>query len=122
MINHPNHINFVKAIYKQGVFKPVEPIPDLFDDQPVQLQIWPVPQEESAVLETPDELGHADNREWAALSAWEQQGRRDPVSTPEEEMARIQWVEDNFASIPLPSDQALEIAMADWLAEENLTL
>jgi len=33
----------------------------------------------------------------------------------EDEALRVQWVLDNWAVIPMPSDQALEIATVDWL-------
>jgi hypothetical protein len=122
MIHNGKSANVIKAIYKHGVFEPVEPIQGLFDDQPVQLQIWPVPVEEVAFPEILEELDIAEDREWAALSTREQQGRRVSILTPEEEMSRFQWVQAHWASICLPSDQALEIATADWLSEENLNL
>lgn len=64
----------------------------------------------------------ADDHEWADLSSWAQQGQRVPSLTLDEELARTQWVQANWASIRLPDEQALEIATANWLAEENLDL
>jgi hypothetical protein len=122
MINDGIRSNIIKAVYKQGVFEPVEPIQGLFDDQPVQLQIWPLAHEENAFPESSKELDFTEDREWTAMNTWEQQGRRTPILTPEEEIARIQWVQANWASIRLPGEQALEIATADWLAEGNLNL
>jgi hypothetical protein len=98
----------------------MEPIQGLLDDQPVQLQIWPVPVEAITFPEIAEEPDFAAEHEWAALSTWEQQGRRVPSLTPDEEAARIQWVQAHWASICLPNERALEIATADWLSEENL--
>lgn len=110
----------IPAIYKHGVFAPVAPIPGLFDDQFVQLQIWPGMEKEdmddAEWVEEPKE-----DEEWAALTPWEQQGRR-PVLSLDNEAEAALWAPAQWASFALPSDLAVEIATADWLAEENLWL
>jgi len=113
----------VKAVYKDGVFEPTETIEGLMENQEVQLQVWPViPEEVVPVVEEGFWSDPEGEAEWVALSPWEQQGLRIPVLTPEEVEARVQWVHANWASIRLSSAQALEIATAGWLLEENLNL
>ncbi len=113
----------VKAIYKHGVFEPEEPIEGLMDNQQVQLQVWPATVEQVAPAEEPAFWFDPDgDAEWASLSPREQQGGRAPILSEEDRAARMQWIEGNSGVIQLPSDQILEIAMADWLLEENLPL
>lgn len=112
----------IKAIYTQGVFAPVEPVAGLADNEIVQLQILPTAPDETIPTEEDEWTDLEDDPEWAAMSIWEQQGLRDPVLAPEELQARLDWVEANWGALRLSEEQALEIAMSDWLLEENLDL
>lgn len=107
----------IKAIYKQGVFEPLQPSINLEENQLVQLQIW------SATAETPfamevDESVVLDN-ELANGEEVEASFEAHPEQLAKNREDRIQWVREHWASIPLSTDQALEIATADWLLEEN---
>lgn len=111
----------VKAIYQHGVFMPIESVTGLPENETVELQVMPVvptPVDDAPALD----WWAASEAEWAQLSVWEQHGLHDPNVTPEEIKMRIQCVNETRAAIPLADDDALEIATADWLAEENLRL
>ena len=115
----------VKAIYKRGVFEPIEPIEDLVESQQVHLQVWPaVPGEVPSEVEEGADFWSDPGweAEWAALNPWEQQGLHVPVLTPEEIEARVQWLNINWGCIALDSLQAIEVATAEWMLEENLSL
>lgn len=135
----------LKAIYKQGVFEPCEAIENLTENQEVQLQLWPdLFSGNGAQIASSTEAAHpsAENEaqalaaeaspeddwfleaeeEWEKLSEWERQGIQPPTLTPEEIEERVKWVRNNWGSLALPSDLALEIATADWIAEENWDL
>jgi hypothetical protein len=104
--------SLIKAIYRRGKFELAEPVEGLTDESQVQLLIWQVGLEQS-VFGADDEL---------QLDAWEQYGLQPPELTPQEIEARLKRLEANAGSIQLSAEQTVEIAMADWLLEENLDL
>ncbi len=63
-----------------------------------------------------------DDPEWIALTLDERAGRARHNLTPDEIAARLQWIDEQAGCIHLPPEQALEIAMDDWIAEENIGL
>ncbi|MFZ4658412.1 MAG: hypothetical protein ACOYNY_15465 [Caldilineaceae bacterium] len=129
MIDQPKDSTLIQAIYRHGIFEPLGPVQGLVDEQPVQLRVWFAAFEEVTspdfveldFVKTMDEQKVVSD-EWETLDYWEQQGRRAPDLSLEEVTAQVEWVQNNWASIPLPSTQALEIATATWLAEENWDL
>ena len=56
------------------------------------------------------------------LDSWEQYGLQPPNLSPEEIEARLRRLQTNAGSLQLSADQTVEIAMSDWLLEENLDL
>jgi hypothetical protein len=61
-----------------------------------------------------------DDPEWAALTPEEQAGHARRNLTPDEIVPRLRWIDEQAGCIRLPVDQAREIAMDEWIAEENL--
>ena len=116
----------IKAIYKQGVFEPLHLSINLEENQLVQLQIWPAMAEIPLSVEVDEyvaldnELDNdVDNGEEVEGNFEAHPGQHLFALTPEK-MAknreeRVQWVHEHWASIALSTDQALEIATADWL-------
>jgi hypothetical protein len=92
----------VKAVYRDGVFRPLEPVDELEDCQEVQLQAWPLPlagEEEVAPGIWPREL------------------------TPGQIQSRREAVRRTRGLVALDDPElALQIATDDELLEWNLPL
>lgn len=98
-----------------AVLEWLELLPDL---PPGEVEII-VLYEHKQDLTEPDTLAD-DDPEWAALTPEEQAGHARRNLTPDEIVPRLRWIDEHAGCIRLPVDQAREIAMDEWIAEENL--
>lgn len=120
-------VALIKAVYKKGVFEPIEPINGLAENEQVTLQVMPVVTngfvEDEADAEEPafwsDPEGDA---EWAAMTPAEQQGRFRRKQTPEEIEADLRWLRKNSGIFHVPEDQVFEFAISDALLEGSQDL
>lgn len=108
-----NHLTpgFIRAIYRHGKFELVEPVEGLTDEAQVHLLVWQVGLDSG--------FGDDDDPQ---LDSWEQYGLQPPNQTSQEIEARLKRLQANAGPLQLSSEQTVEIAMADWLLEENLDL
>lgn len=58
--------------------------------------------------------------EWLALTVDERAGRTRRDLSPDEVAARLQWIDAHAGCIHIAAEQAMELAMDEWIAEENL--
>ncbi len=92
----------VKAVYRDGVFQPLEPVDELVDRQEVQIEVWPLP----LVVEEEAEPG-----------IWPKN------LTPEQIRGRLEAVERYHGLVALDDPGvALQVATDDELLEWNLPL
>ena len=114
----------IKAIYKDGVFEPLEPIQGLAEDQPVLLHIsLDVPNRDETMEDGPAFWSDLEgDAEWETLMRDEHAIRVRGGLTPEEAEERVRQIFVNWTTTRLSSEQVLEIAMDDSFLEENQNL
>jgi hypothetical protein len=72
-------------------------------------------------LEMQDDALDSDH-EWVTLTAEERAGRARRDLSPNEVADRLAWIDAHAGCIHIPAEQAMELAMDEWIAEENLDL
>jgi hypothetical protein len=110
----------IKAVYKNGLFEPIEPIEGLTENQQVQLEVSVAPLADDPSIED-------EGQWWVDLGFEEDWAQEQPdvgetVVMVQDAEAAVQWVNAHWGIIALSEAQALEIAMADWLLEEDLSV
>lgn len=69
-----------------------------------------------------DSIDQDENNDLDSLASDEYNSHVMPKPSPEEIESRLKWLDEHVGCIQLSAKQAMEIAMDDWIGEENLGL